>query len=521
MIAWTGGSLTALTGWRRLGAALLVGAISALGFAPFALFPCLLLGFAALVLLLDGAAGERRPLRAAAFTGFAFGFGQFAVGLHWIGYAFLVDPDSHAWQIPFVALLFPGGLALFTASAAAAAGAFWKPGASRILALTAAYAFSEWLRGHILTGFPWNIAGYGWGASLSVLQTTALIGVYGLSLLTVLLGASLAELFAAKPRWQLPAILGVVFVLFFGGGALRLALVPQATMTSVHLRLVQPNIPQADKYVRALLRRNWQRLISLSAAPGNPSLIIWPEAAPPFLLAEQPLALEQIASLSKGRLGLMTGAIRRDFSPSDHIAYANSFFLIGPSGIILDQYDKSHLVPFGEYLPLEKTLTALGLSKLTGIDGSFTPGAGPVTISVPGAGSVTPLICYEILFPDAVIGAKRPDWLVNITDDSWFGPWAGPRQHLLVARVRAIEEGLPVVRDANTGISAIIDPFGRINQQLGLGKTGVVDGVLPAPIASTPYSRIRGLAFWLLLCANIALAWGLSQEKLVPKRWAP
>jgi len=356
---------------------------------------------------------------------------------------------------------------------------------------------------------------------LSVLQTTALIGVYGLSLLTVLLGASLAELFAAKPRWQLPAILGVVFVLFFGGGALRLALVPQATMTSVHLRLVQPNIPQADKYVRALLRRNWQRLISLSAAPGNPSLIIWPEAAPPFLLAEQPLALEQIASLSKGRLGLMTGAIRRDFSPSDHIAYANSFFLIGPSGIILDQYDKSHLVPFGEYLPLEKTLTALGLSKLTGIDGSFTPGAGPVTISVPGAGSVTPLICYEILFPDAVIGAKRPDWLVNITDDSWFGPWAGPRQHLLVARVRAIEEGLPVVRDANTGISAIIDPFGRINQQLGLGKTGVVDGVLPAPIASTPYSRIRGLAFWLLLCANIALAWGLSQEKLVPKRWAP
>ncbi|MDR3526670.1 MAG: apolipoprotein N-acyltransferase [Rhizomicrobium sp.] len=517
-VATAGEGLTALAGWRRLGAALLAGLISALGFAPFGFFPCLLLGFATLVLLLDGATAERRPVRAAAFTGFAFGFGQFALGLHWIGYAFLVDADSHAWQIPFVALLFPGGLALFTAAAAAAAATYWKQGASRIFALTAAYSLSEWLRGHILTGFPWNIAGYGWGASLALLQTTAVIGVYGLSLFTVLFGASLAELFVKKPRWPLPALLGGLFVLGFAGGALRLAATPHATVTQVQLRLVQPNIPQADKYSRRLLRRNWQRLLELSSAPGNPSIIIWPEAAPPFLLAEQPLALEEIAGLTKGRLGLMSGAVRRDFSSPDHITYANSFFLFGPSGAILDIYDKSHLVPFGEYLPLEKTLTVLGLSKLTGIDGSFTPGKGPEAFALPGAGSVTPLICYEILFPDAVVGSKRPDWFVNITDDSWFGPWAGPRQHLLVARVRAIEEGLPVVRDANTGISAIIDPFGRITQQLGLGKTGIVDGVLPAAIAVTPYSRIRSLAFWLLFCAITALTWALSQEKVKAER---
>ncbi len=518
-----GESLAGLTGWGRFGAAVLAGAISALGFAPFGLFPCLLFGIAALVLLLDGAATERHRLRAAALTGFGFGFGQFAVGLHWIVYPFLVQADSHAWQIPFVLLMFPGGLAFFMAGAAAAAASVWKPGASRIFALTAAYALCEWLRGHILTGFPWNIAGYGWGASLAVLQSTALFGVYGLSLLTVLFGASLAQLFVPKPSWQLPAMMTALFVILFAAGALRLAMVPQAAITSVRLRLVQPNIPQAEKIQYRFARRNWQRLITLSAAPGDstPSLIIWPEAAPPFFLAEQPLALEQIASLSQGGLGLMTGAIRHDYSSSDHIAYANSFFFISPSGIILDIYDKSHLVPFGEYLPFEKTLTALGLSKLTGIDGSFTPGAGPQTYRVPGAGNVTPLICYEILFPDAVLGAKRPDWLVNITDDSWFGPWAGPQQHLLVAQVRAMEEGLAVVRDANTGISAIIDPFGRITQQLGLGKTGIVDGALPAPIAPTPYSRIRGLAFWLLLCAIIALTRGLAQEKMISKRWAP
>jgi len=508
-----GARLRGLTGWPRFSVALLCGAISALGFAPFGLFPCLLLANAALVLLLDGAVGEMRHLRAAALTGFAFGFGQFSVGLHWIVYPFLVDTEGHAWQIPFVMLLFPGGLALFFAGAAAAAAKFWRPGPSRIFALTAALTLSEWLRGHILTGFPWNIAGYGWGASLAVLQTTALLGVYGLTLLTILFGASLAELFAPSPRWKLPAILAAVFGLFFIGGTLRLAVTPQAAVTGVALRLVQPNIPQAEKYTRRLMMRNWQRLLALSTEPGNPSIIVWPEAAPPFLLAKDQGALEPFVSLTKGRLALMTGAIRRDLSQRDQIAYANSFFLFGPSGTLLDTYDKSHLVPFGEYLPFEKTLTGLGLSKLTGINGSFLHGNGPQSYAVPGAGNVTPLICYEVIFPGAVVGAIRPDWLVNITDDSWFGPWAGPRQHLLSARVRAIEEGLPVVRDANTGISAIIDPFGRITHALGLGKTGVVDGALPAPIAPTLYSRIRGLVFWLLFCANVSLSWVFSKRK--------
>ncbi len=502
-----------LKGWRRFGFSFGAGAISALGFAPIDLFPLLLLGFAALVLLLDSTAEGPKPVKSAAAIGWAFGFGQFLIGLHWIGYAFMVDAAEHAWQIPFVAVLMPGGLALFTAATAAAAARLWRPGPARILIFALCYGISEWLRGHVLTGFPWNIPAYGWGASLAVLQSAALFGAYALSALTVLFGASLAELFGPRPHWRLPAIMTGLFAVFWLGGTLRLATTEIPDVPGVRLRLVQPNIPQAEKYRRPLVIRNWRRLIDLSRAPGDPTLIIWPEAAPPFILNEQPLALDQIGLITADKLGLMTGAIRREWVTDTQARYANSFFLFGKSGTPLGIYDKSHLVPFGEYLPFEHTMNALGLDKLTGIAGSFEPGSGPRVFSIPGAGKVTPLICYEILFPGEVVGAKRPDWFVNVTDDSWFGPWAGPRQHLLVARVRAIEEGLPVARAANTGISAIIDPLGRITKQLGLGKEGVVDGALPAAIAPTPYSRLHGWCFALVLCAMVALTWVISKGK--------
>jgi len=179
----------------------------------------------------------------------------------------------------------------------------------------------------------------------------------------------------------------------------------------------------------------------------------------------------------------------------------------------LATYDKFHLVPFGEYLPFEHTFDQWGITKLTGITGSFASGDGPHTYNVPGAPSVGPLICYEIIFPGAVVGAPRPGWFVNVTDDSWFGPWAGPKQHLLAARMRAIEEGIPVARAANTGISAIIDPLGRITAKLGLDQLGVVDGNLPAGIALTPYSRLREGWFWLVLSTCVGLAWVFSRGK--------
>jgi apolipoprotein N-acyltransferase len=506
-LARAGAFVRALSGWRRFGFAFAAGAVSALGFAPFNLFPALLIGFAALVLLIDNACAGAKPVKTAASLGWAFGFGQFLVGLHWIGYAFMVDAEAHAWQIPFVAVLFPGGLALFQTATAVAAAKLWRSGPARLFLFTALYGLAEWLRGHILTGFPWNLPAYGWGASLAVLQITALIGAYGLSLLTILFGAVLAELFAEKPQWKLPAIMAGLFVAIWLGGAVRLALVPVHNMPGVTLRLVQPNIPQAEKYQRRYVVRNWRRLVELSRAPGNASVIVWPEAAPPFLLEEQPLALAAIGSLTAKADGLITGGLRREYLPGEEVRYSNSLFVFGRKGVPLGVYDKSHLVPFGEYLPFEKTLNALGLEKLTGIDGSFTPGEGRKTFTLPGAGVLTPLICYEILFPGEVVGDRRPDWIVNITDDSWFGPWAGPRQHLLVARVRAIEEGIPVARAANTGISAIIDPFGRVVKSLKLGEMGTLDGPLPAAIAPTPFSRFEGWWFWFILCVIVALTW--------------
>ena len=510
-----GSAVRDLDGWRRLAFAWASGLGSALAFAPFGLFPFLLLGYAALVLLLDGARTRPRPIRAAALTGLAFGFGQFLLGLHWIGFAFMVDPGAHAWQIPFVALMFPGGLALFYALACAGAALLWRNGPSRILVFALCISVTEWLRGHVLTGFPWNIAAYGWGASLGVLQSAALFGVYTLTLLTILFGASLAELFRTRSKWGFPAGMAALFVLIWLGGEVRLAVTPTADVPGVRLRLIQPNIAQADKYKRPLILRNWERLLSLSVRPATPAstIIVWPEAAPPFLLTRETVALDQIGLLTGRGAVLMTGAVRRDVSEPGEPRYYNSFYIFGHGGELLGTYDKFHLVPFGEYLPFEETLGELGLSKLTGIDGSFAAGDGPHTYNVPGAPAVGPLICYEILFPGEVVGAKRPGWFVNVTDDSWFGPWAGPLQHLLVARVRAIEEGIPVARAANTGISAIIDPLGRIASKLSLDRAGVLDGNLPAAIAQTPYSRFRAMWFWVFVAAGMAGAWLYPQKK--------
>jgi len=501
-LARIGEFLAGLPSWRARGVAFAVGAISALGFAPFNAFPLLLLGYAALVLLLDGARSTSR----AAWIGWAFGFGQFLVGLHWVGYAFLVDRSEHEWQIPFVAILFPGGLALFYALATTIASRFWRRGISRVFVITAAIATTEWLRGNILTGFPWNLAGYGWGASLSVMQSAALFGIYGLSLLTVLFGASLAEFFVPKGEWRLPIGLIVVFAMFFVGGWWRLSERSDPDIAGVHLRIVQPNIAQADKYKPELIDRNWSRLLTLSRSPSAqmPTHIIWPEAAPPFLVLRSPVALDEIASLTTGNRVLMTGAVRATRNDSGSRFY-NSFLVFAHVGELIHVYDKFHLVPFGEYLPFERILTALGLRKLVGIAGSFSTGDGPHTMFVPGAPPASVLICYEILFPDRVVADSRARWIVNVTDDSWFGPWAGPKQHLLVARMRAIEEGIPVVRAANTGISAVIDPLGRIRKELDLDRQGIIDSALPASVAQTPFSEEKEFGFWLLVLA-MALA---------------
>lgn len=505
-----GARLRALSGWRRLGVAFGLGVLSALAFPPLEIFPFLLLGYAGLALLVDGAAQGPRPARGAAAAGWWFFFGQYLVGWHWIGFAFLVDPGAHLWQMPFAITVLPAGMALYGALACGIAARFWRQGAGRLLLLAVLLAAGDWLRGHLLTGFPWNLPAYGWGASLALLQTASLVGAYGLSFLTVLLGVSLAEL--TLHRWRMVGGLVLLFVALWGYGVYRLAATTDATVPGVVVRLVQPDVPQTEKFVRALMLRNWQRLMDLSVAKpepglGRPTHIVWPEAATGFAVARSPGALDQIGLLTMRGQTLLAGSVRLAENPDGSRAWYNSLYLFGPHGALPLVYDKFHLVPFGEYVPYASILATIGISQVTTGEGA-SAGDHPHVLAVPGAPAVTPLICYEVIFPGAVTdtNAPRPGWFVNVTDDSWFGPWAGPRQHFLIARVRAIEEGLPIARAANTGISAMIDGNGRVRASLGLNKRGVVDSRLPVALPATPYARFGDLILLLLLVTGAVFA---------------
>jgi apolipoprotein N-acyltransferase len=503
-----------VAGWRRLAFAFAAGAVSATGFAPLEFFPALLLGYAILMLLIDGARAGPRAIRNAALAGWGFGFGQFLFGLHWIGYAFLVDPSAHLWQMPFALLFLTAGLGLYGGLAAGLAAYLWRPGAARLLLFAVLYSACEWLRGHLFTGFPWNLPAYGWGASLAILQTASVFGAYGLSFLTVLLGGSLADLLSRPRRSSGPATMATLFAAFWVYGAVVLAITPEADVPGVRVRLVQPDIPQAEKYLPQFVGRNWQRLTGLSRLPGNPGLIVWPEAAPPFFLERAPEALDEIALLTGRVKTLITGAARRTGGPGDR-SYYNSLYMFGHGPPLI--YDKFHLVPFGEYVPFAGLLNHFGITKLTAGEAGFAAGDGPHVYALPGLPMVTPLICYEVIFPGAVLApspAPRPGWLVNVTDDSWFGPWAGPRQHLLIARVRAIEEGLPIARAANTGISAMIDPVGRVRARTRLGEMGVLDTALPQALGRTLYARLGDGIFFGLLFIGAASAFVLSRHEL-------
>ncbi len=508
-LANMGDWLRALSGRRRLAAAFVIGCASALAFEPFNIFALQLLGYAGLVLLLEGVEdGPRRTIRFA-LTGWAFGFGEFLTGLFWIGNAFQVDAADHAWQIPFVLVLLPGGLAFFTALACVVATGFWHNGSARILVLSAALALAQYLRGHILTGFPWNLAAYSWGAVPEILQSVSVLGAYGLSLLTILLGCSLAEFCArGRPRaLLLPLFMIFLFVFLWIAGAIRLT-APVSDVPNVRLRIVQPNIPEAEKFDSRFMARNWRRLLELSLVKHGPepTHIVWPESAPPFLLAREPAAMDEIVLLTGNKHVLITGAARMAQDGKGNRLYYNSVYFFGHGGALEGIYDKFHLVPFGEYLPMETFFHSLGIDKLVNSPGGFSAGPGPRTFAVTGVPLVGPLVCYEVIFPDEVTGHPRPKWLVNVTNDAWFGSFSGPFQHFLIARVRAIEEGLPIVRAAGTGISAIVDPLGRVTAELGLDRIGIVDGTLPQALPATFYALHGDVIFAGLLVVLAALA---------------
>ena len=505
-----------LTGGKRLLVAGGLGAVSALAHAPLYIWPVLFFSFPALVWMIDGAIETSQRWTAAALISWAFGFGYFLVGLHWVGFAFVVDADRHAWLLPFVAVIFPGGLALFFAGAAIGARLQWSNGVGRVFALVAGLSAAEWLRGHVLTGFPWNLPGYVWSGSDSMIQTASVYGIYGLSLVTLLAVCLPAAVIDARGKaiervWPLGLSLGLIGA-FFLFGILRVPGHAAPVFEDVALRLVQPNVPQSEKWKPELLQRNWQLLIDLTRTLGLEARthVIWPEAAPPFFLLSTDGALEVIGEVLHNRALLLTGTQR--FELGEPKKYFNSMAAIDGAGRVLATYDKSHLVPFGEYLPLFYWLEKLGITQLAGSNGGFSSGDGVKTIAAPGTPPFGPLICYEAIFPSAVVeDGVRPQWLINMTDDSWFGPWAGPHQHLGIARVRAVEEGLAIARAANTGVSAVIDPYGRIIVSLPLDESGVVDSGLPKPLNATLFGFARDGIFGAMLLVLVGVALILSR----------
>ena len=477
-------ALAGLSGWRRQGAAALCGGLAAAALPPLYLLPLLIPAFTGLLWLMDGISRRRD----AAWLGWSFGFGHMVAGFYWIGFAFLVDSARFGLVMPFAMLGLTAGLALFPALAVlGTAWPGWR-GPARVVLLAAAWLACEWLRAWLLTGFPWNLIGNVWSFSPAMLQLAALTGVWGLSLVTVLAAAAPALLAeadagAAPARRGFVAAMLLLPVLVWGGGSLRLAAAPALgadVVDGVVLRLVQPSIDQASKWKTGLRRAHVTRQMRLSAAPGaRPvSHVIWAETAVPYLLAREPELRARIAGIIPEGGLLLTGAPRAEAEGAEPRLW-NSLHALDTEGEIVGTYDKAHLVPFGEYTPLR---SLLGLAKLTAGSTDFSPGPGRVTLRLPGLPAFSPLICYEAVFPGRVVASGvRPQWILNITNDAWFGTSSGPYQHFASARTRAVEEGLPLVRVANNGISAVVDAYGRIVGRLGLNEIGSLDAALPRP----------------------------------------
>ncbi|MDZ4790442.1 MAG: apolipoprotein N-acyltransferase [Hyphomicrobiales bacterium] len=503
--------------WLRWLITFAAGGISALSMAPVFAWPVMFLTLPALVLLLDHDASKRETwpsrasLVAAAKTGWFFGFGYFLAGLFWIGEAFLVEPDKFLWALPLAVAGVPAALAIFYAVACALAMLVWRPGSWRILTLACAFFTVEWIRGHVLTGFPWNSLGYALVGNEALLQSASLFGAYGLTFVAVFIFASPAAIFdlesGAAKRWAAPAIAAIALIGMGVWGAARLADASSATLPGVKMRIVQGNIPQAEKWRPENRAWIFERYLRLSSENVPPDLthVIWPESSTPFLFAADDaifdeLAREAIKSAIPQGGSLILGAERATTSTDANgkrsmTGVYNTLFVLSGDAKIEARYDKNHLVPFGEYLPFPGFFKWLGAKHLTHHAIGFEAGTSRNAIQTRHAPPFSPLICYEIIFPGAVMPDAGARWMLNLTNDAWFGATSGPHQHLLQARVRAAEEGRPVVRAANTGISAVIDSYGRVTKSLPLNSEGVIDVSLPSTVIDTEYSQISEWGF--------------------------
>lgn len=501
--------------------ALAAGLAAALAHPPFGLLPGLL-GYPLLLWLVD-TADAARPLRSAFWRGWLAGLAYFAVGTWWIAEAFLVDIVAHGWMAPFAVAAMAGGVALFWGAAALAYRLTAVTGLSRVLVFAGVLAGFEWLRGHVLTGFPWNLPGETWRAGSAMSQTAALVGAYGLTWIT-LATVSTVVLWREGRRGRL-AIGGAAVALLglFVWGAARTVETPRPSPgpEALRVRIVQADVKQAAKYDPAHFQRIVDAYTGLTARPylgGRPAdIVIWPEGAIPAAVNDYLApgtwtrqAIER--SLRPGQV-LLVGAYRYEGTPAD-VRYFNTLAAVRRTAAGLEPagvYDKHRLVPFGEFLPLEDLLTRLGVKALVHAPESFATGPAPQPMTVAGLPPFQPLICYESLFPGftrrgALTSGVAPDFIVNVSNDAWFGRTSGPLQHLNLASYRAIEEGVPILRSTPTGVSAVITALGQVDAgALRLGDTGVIDATLPLRRSDTFYRRHGDLPFTLLLLVSAAL----------------
>jgi apolipoprotein N-acyltransferase len=480
---------------RRAGLAFLAGAIGATGLAPLGLWPVTLVALAASFVLFDRATTARTAFQ----VGWAFGTGFFAVALSWIVEPFFVQPQIHGWMAPFALLFMAAGLALFWA---VAFGLAQLAAGHRMLALVVALALAEFARAYVLSGFPWAGIAQIWVGTGPDLFLASL-GPHGLALATLLIGWALARGAAGQGAWPVRIAGLVCATVFVAAGFVLKAQMPEPSFGENTVRVVQPNAPQAQKWDPDMIPVFLERSLSFTAAGPRPDLIIWPESSVPTWLEYAGPIFSQMTQAASG--AQVIAGINRRAGRRLHNA---AILLTG--GDTPDQiYDKHRLVPFGEYIPLGDLAARFGITGFAAREGQgFSPGPGPQLFDLGTLGSALPLICYEAIFPQLVRTAARPDMLIQITNDAWFGQISGPYQHLAQARMRAIEQGLPMIRSANTGISAIIDPHGRILSSIPLGQAGYADANLPVPLPPTLYSRTGDWpVLVMLLAAALGLVW--------------
>ena len=498
-------------GIRRAAIALIAGAIGALALPPFGVFLSMFIAFPLLVWLLDGAAAEPgsgflRRIWPSFYLGWLFGLGYFVAGLWWVGHALLADGGEFAWAIPLAVLGLPAFLAIFYGIATSLARLYWPDGIGRIAMLAVAFGLVEWLRSFVLTGFPWNAVGYAAMPFPLMMQPVHWIGLNGMNLLAVFVFALPALLGTAKHARLGITLATLLIAADFGYGFYAMRAFNKMPATGeITVRLVQPDTRLDEGETDAGRNAIFDRLLKLTSAPPQkgekkPDLIIWPETAIPFILTENQAAFSQIAEALSAKQALIAGTVREeDRGPGSPRRYYNSVYVFDADGQIVSAADKVHLVPFGEYLPFEGLLRSLGLDSVA-LPGGYSAAVSHNLLTLPGGAALYPLICYEAIFPGEITAdAARAEALLNLTNDTWFGQTPGPYQHFHQAQVTAVELGMPMIRSANSGISALIAADGEIISGANINTLGVSDATLA--LRSVPFlSNIqRQLNFWLLI----------------------